>query len=252
MFKWKKHTCAISKKNIAEAESQLIAYHLGRNQILKNLACSTRISTFFFVKKKQRRWRSTPSTSNDFGVLRFQLSKKTGETKRGGFFWSREFHEFYKVHSAFWIVFGPKVLLQKSLLSKKNPQRNPLTKITNYTTNPRETNEALQFPSWWGHSHHLDYHPKSWDPPTSKRAHVIGGQLWKVMEGPTSLNLDSWNGMLGSLHGMLGIPHHPMYFVVFFWRCFFVCFVRIEEIVVHFFVGEGGFSRLQHVAEIFD
>lgn len=109
--------------------------------------------------------------SNPFNIQRLwgltlpQLFKKTGETKRGVFSDLGNFMSSTKftLRSELFLVL--KFYFKESLLSKKKSHRNPLTKITNYTTfpNPRvqRRNEALQFP------------------------HIVK-------------NLDSWNGMLGS------------------------------------------------------
>ena len=69
---------------------------------------------------------------------------------------------------------------------------------------------------------------------------VMEVKLRKVMEGPTSLNLDSF-------HGMLGIPHHPMV-CCFFEDASLVCFGIEWKIVVHFFGGRGflGFNMLSN------
>lgn len=190
--------------------------------------------------------------SNPFNIQRLwgltlpQLFKKTGETKRGVFSDLGNFMSSTKftLRSELFLVL--KFYFKESLLSKKKSHRNPLTKITNYTTfpNPRvqRRNEALQFPSWWGHSHHLDYHPKSWDPPTSN-GQVIGGQTGrKVMEGPTS-----WKILIPEM-GCWDPTSSHVFCCFLFWRCFLECF-GIEEIVVHFFGEEV--SQLQHVVNFF-
>lgn len=90
-------------KNIAEAESQLIAYHL-----------------LFFVKKKTKTLESNPfNIQRLWGLTLPQLFKKTGETKRGVFSDLGNFMSSTKftLRSELFLVL--KFYFKESLLSKK-------------------------------------------------------------------------------------------------------------------------------------
>ena len=177
----KKHTCAISKKNIAEAESELIAYHLGRNQILKPCMFNSSLRFSSWKKKQKRCFHQPLQHPTTLGSYASNFPRK--QAQRSGVFFliqgiSWVLQSSLCVLSCFLVL---KFYFKESLFSKKilTEIRSPKSRTIrhfqiqgNFHANfeKKETNEALQFPSWWGHSHHLDYHPKSWDPPTSKRA----------------------------------------------------------------------------------